>query len=104
MLSPDALPGGGGGRVRAHVLDGEGGGAKGHDPNRPTGKRAVGSAVSPFFCHAVIFPPRARARLCGGGNPARLTWHHKGMTMTIRKTVTILLGGASAPPPPPNPP
>src|SRR5690348_10834082 len=48
-LSPDALPGGGGQRVRAHVLDSESGGAKGHYPNRSTTQHCGGSTFFENF-------------------------------------------------------
>ena len=41
--------GGGGKRVRAHVLDSESGGAKGHYPNRSTREKASGSQFREIF-------------------------------------------------------
>jgi len=41
--------GGGGQRVRAHVLDSESGGAKGHYPNRSTREGASGSRFREIF-------------------------------------------------------
>src|SRR5688500_4113861 len=48
-LGPDAPPGGGGERARAHVLDSESGGANGHYPNPSTTEGPLGSKRHEIF-------------------------------------------------------
>src|SRR4051812_23175693 len=93
MLSPDALPGGGGRRVRAHVLDSESGGAKGHYPTGSTRPGSIGSAVSHFFRACRIFSDEGRGGLHGWPKGGRLTAQTKGEA--IMRALVILAGTAA---------